>query len=56
MLRGRLVVAKVGRAPFPDEPRPCAFLLALAVSRSGGLEHDDLAEVVRVGDAEVAEE
>jgi hypothetical protein len=24
---GRLMVAKVGRAPFPDEPRPCAFLL-----------------------------
>jgi hypothetical protein len=24
---GRLVVAKVGRSPFPDEPRPCAFLL-----------------------------
>ncbi len=26
---GRLVVAKVGRAPFPDEPRHCAFLLPL---------------------------
>jgi hypothetical protein len=26
-VRGRLVVAKVGRAPFPGEPRPCAFLL-----------------------------
>jgi hypothetical protein len=26
-VRGLLVVAKVGRAPFPDEPRPCAFLL-----------------------------
>jgi hypothetical protein len=24
---GRLVVAKIGRSPFPDEPRPCAFLL-----------------------------
>ena len=24
---GRLVVAKVGRAPFPGESRPCAFLL-----------------------------
>ena len=22
------VVAKVGRAPFPGEPRPCAFLMA----------------------------
>jgi hypothetical protein len=26
---GRLVVAKVGRAPFPGERRPCAFLLSL---------------------------
>jgi hypothetical protein len=26
---GRLVVAKVGRAPFPGESRPCAFLLSL---------------------------
>ena len=26
---GRLVVTKVGRAPFPGEPRPCAFLLSL---------------------------
>jgi hypothetical protein len=26
---GRLVVAKLGRAPFPGEPRPCAFLLPL---------------------------
>ncbi len=24
---GRLVVAKIGRAPFPGEQRPCAFLL-----------------------------
>jgi hypothetical protein len=24
---GRFVVARVGRAPFPAEPRPCAFLL-----------------------------
>jgi hypothetical protein len=24
---GRLLVQKVGRAPFPDESRPCAFLL-----------------------------
>jgi hypothetical protein len=24
------LVAKVGPSPFPDEPRPCAFLLALA--------------------------
>jgi hypothetical protein len=24
---GRLVVVKVGAAPFPGEPRPCAFLL-----------------------------
>jgi hypothetical protein len=24
---GSFVVAKVGRAPFPGEPRPCAFLL-----------------------------
>ena len=27
---GRFLVAKVGRAPFPAEPRPCAFLLRLA--------------------------
>jgi hypothetical protein len=27
---GRLVVAKLGRAPFPGERRPCAFLLPLA--------------------------
>ena len=27
---GRFVVARVGRAPFPDEPRPCAYLLRLA--------------------------
>jgi hypothetical protein len=26
---GRLVVAKLGRAPFPGERRPCAFLLPL---------------------------
>jgi hypothetical protein len=26
---GRLVVSKVGRAPFPGERRPCAFLLPL---------------------------
>ena len=26
---GRLVVAKLGRAPFPGELRPCAFLLPL---------------------------
>jgi hypothetical protein len=26
----RFVVSKVGRAPFPGEPRPCAFLLPLA--------------------------
>jgi 3-dehydroquinate synthase class II len=26
---GRLVVAKVGRAPVPGERRPCAFLLPL---------------------------
>jgi hypothetical protein len=26
---GRFVVAKVGLAPFPGEPRPCAFLLSL---------------------------
>jgi hypothetical protein len=25
----RFVVSKVGRAPFPGEPRPCAFLLPL---------------------------
>ena len=25
--QGRFVVARVGRAPFPAEPRPCAFLL-----------------------------
>jgi hypothetical protein len=25
----RLIVAKVGPAPFPAEPRPCAFLLSL---------------------------
>lgn len=28
-VKGRLVVAKVGRAPFPGEGRPCAFLLPL---------------------------
>jgi hypothetical protein len=27
---GRFLVTKVGFAPFPGEPRPCAFLLALA--------------------------
>src|SRR5206468_177264 len=27
---GRFVVVKVGRAPFPDESRDCAFLLPLA--------------------------
>jgi hypothetical protein len=27
---GRFLVSKVGRAPFPGEPRPCAFLLSLA--------------------------
>src|SRR4051812_10522730 len=27
---GSFVVAKVGRAPFPEEPRDCAFLLPLA--------------------------
>ena len=26
---GRLVVSKIGRAPFPGERRPCAFLLPL---------------------------
>jgi len=26
----RFLVAKVGAAPFPAEPRPCAFLLPLA--------------------------
>jgi hypothetical protein len=26
---GRFLVAKVGPAPFPAEPRPCAFLLSL---------------------------
>jgi hypothetical protein len=28
-VRGRLVVTKLGRAPFPGERRPCAFLLSL---------------------------
>ena len=26
---GRFVVARVGRSPFPAEPRPCAFLLSV---------------------------